>query len=54
MEKKEEPSLHLDDKSVKFSLVIQPHPTLSDPMNRRPPGLPVHHQLPEFTQAHVV
>ena len=24
-----------------------------DPMNRSTPGLPVHHQLPEFTQAHV-
>ena len=28
-------------------------PTLCDPMNRSPPGLPVHHQLPEFTQTHV-
>ena len=27
--------------------------TLSDPMNRSMPGLPVHHQLPEFTQTHV-
>ena len=27
--------------------------TLCDPMNRRTPGLPVHHQLPEFTQIHV-
>ena len=26
---------------------------LCDPMNRRMPGLPVHHQLPEFTQTHV-
>ena len=25
-------------------------PTLCDPMNRSTPGLPVHHQLPEFTQ----
>ena len=24
-----------------------------DPMNRSTPGLPVHHQLPEFTQTHV-
>ena len=23
-----------------------------DPMNQSPPGLPVHHQLPEFTQTH--
>ena len=27
--------------------------TLSDPMNCSRPGLPVHHQLPEFTQTHV-
>ena len=27
--------------------------TLCDPMNRDTPGLPVHHQLPEFTQTHV-
>ena len=28
--------------------------TLCDPMNRSTPGLPVHHQLPEFTQTHVL
>ena len=28
-------------------------PTLCDPMNCSMPGLPVHHQLPEFTQTHV-
>ena len=28
-------------------------PTLCDPMNLSTPGLPVHHQLPEFTQTHV-
>ena len=33
--------------------VAQSCPTLCDPMNRSTPGLPVHHQLPEFTQAHV-
>ena len=27
--------------------------TLCDPMNRSTPGLPVHHQLPEFTQTPV-
>ena len=27
--------------------------TLCDPRNRGTPGLPVHHQLPEFTQTHV-
>jgi len=30
--------------------VAQSCPTLCDPMNRSTPGLPVHHQLPEFTQ----
>ena len=39
--------------SVKFSSVAQSCPTLCDPMNRSTPGLPVHHQLPEFTQTHV-
>ena len=38
--------------SVQFSSVAQSCPTLCDPMNRRTPGLPVHHQLPEFTQTH--
>ena len=32
---------------------VQSCPTLCDPMNRSTPGLPVHHQLPEFTQTHV-
>ena len=36
-----------------FSSVAQSCPTLCDPMNRSTPGLPVHHQLPEFTQSHV-
>ena len=30
--------------------VAQSCPTLCDPMNRSTPGLPVHHQLPDFTQ----
>ena len=34
--------------------VAQSCPTLCDPMNRSTPGLPVHHQLPDFTQTHVV
>ena len=38
---------------VQFSSFAQSCPTLCDPMNRRTPGLPVHHQLPEFTQTHV-
>ena len=36
-----------------FSSVAQLCPTLCDPMNHSTPGLPVHHQLPEFTQTHV-
>ena len=39
--------------SVQFSSVTQSCPTLCDPMNHSTPGLPVHHQLPEFTQTHV-
>ena len=39
--------------SVQFSSVTQSCLTLCDPMNRSTPGLPVHHQLPEFTQTHV-
>ena len=38
---------------IKFSSVAQSCPTLCDPMNRSMPGLPVHHQLLEFTQTHV-
>ena len=38
---------------VQFSEVVQSCPTLCDPINRSTPGLPVHHQLPEFTQTHV-
>ena len=36
--------------SVQFSSVAQSCPTLCDPMDHSMPGLPVHHQLPEFTQ----
>ena len=36
-----------------FSSVAQSCPSLCDPMNRSTPGLPVHHQLLEFTQTHV-
>ena len=39
--------------SIQFSSVTQSCPTLWDPMNCSMPGLPVHHQLPEFTQTHV-
>ena len=39
--------------SVQFSSVAQSCQTLCDPMNCSMPGLPVHHQLREFTQTHV-
>ena len=36
--------------SVQLSSVAQSCPTLCNPISRSTPGLPVHHQLPEFTQ----
>ena len=39
--------------SVQFSSVTQSCPTLCDSMDCSTPGLPVHHQLLEFTQTHV-
>ena len=39
--------------SVQFSSVAQSCPALCDPMNHSTPGLPVHYQLPEFTQTRV-
>ena len=39
---------------VQFSSVARLCPTLCDPVNRSTPGLPVHHQLPEFTQIHAI
>ena len=36
-----------------FSSVAHSCLTLCNPMNRSTPGLPVHHQLPEFTRTHV-
>ena len=39
--------------NVSVSSVTQSCLTLWDPMNCSTPGLPVHHQLPEFTQTHV-
>ena len=39
--------------SVQFISVAQSCPTLCNPMDCSTPGLPVHHQLPEFTQTHV-
>ena len=51
--KKEVISLIIDLSSVQFSSIAQSCLTLCDPMNHSMPGLPVHHQLPEFTQTHV-
>ena len=39
--------------TIQFNSVAQSCPALCNPMNRSTPGLPVHHQLPEFTQTHV-
>ena len=38
---------------VQLNSVAQSCPTLCDPIDRSTPGLPVHHQLLEFTQTHV-
>ena len=40
-------------RSDQIRSVTQSCPTLCDPMNCSTPGLPVHHQLLEFTQTHV-
>ena len=47
------PLEHLSLDHFQFSSVALSCPTLCDPMNCSTPGLPVHHQLPEFTQTHV-
>ena len=39
--------------NIEFSSVTQLCPTLCNPIDCSMPGLPVHHQLPEFTQTHV-
>ena len=45
--------IHQHESAIQFSSVTQSCPTLCDPMNRSTPGLPVHHQLLEFTQTHI-
>ena len=57
--------LSCDIKLIMCTIVQEPHinyqirsvaqscPTLCNPMNRSTPGLPVHHQLPAFTETHV-
>ena len=44
---------HIIIEQVQFSSVAQSCPTFCNPMDCSTPGLPVHHQLPEFTQTHV-
>ena len=44
---------YISHSSSQFSSVAQSCPTLCDPMNHSTPGLPVYHQLPEFTETHV-
>ena len=56
--KKKNPTEHLQQPNtiffnIHFSSVHQSCLTLFDPMDCSTPGLPVHHQLPEFTQTHV-
>ena len=43
----------MNQPSVQFSSVAQSCPTLCNSMNHSMPGLPIHHQLPEYTQTHV-
>ena len=45
--------MSLHEQEWKFSSIAQSCPTLCDPMDCSTPGLPGHHQLPEFTQTHV-
>ena len=45
--------LNITNYSFQFSSVAHSCPTLCDPMNHGMPSLPVHHQLPEFTQTYV-
>ena len=46
--------LPLGEGHIQISSVAQSCLTLCDPLNRSTPGLPVHHQLPEFTQTHAL
>ena len=46
-------NFHKQFTNFQFSLVAQLCPTLCDPMDCSTPGLPVHQQLPQFTQTHV-
>ena len=50
--KKEILSIYYIPATLQFSSVTQSCLTLCDPLNCSMPGLPIHHQLPEFTQTH--
>ena len=52
LQSKGPPRVFSNTTCVHFSSVAQSCPTLCDPMNCSMSGLPVHHQLPEFTQTH--
>ena len=45
--------IHEAHRSDQIRSVSQSCPTLCDPMKRSMPGLPIHHQFPEFTEMHV-
>ena len=45
--------IHLPSNEAQFSSITQSCPTLCDPVDCSRPDLPVHQQLPEFTQTHV-
>ena len=49
----EDQNIFLKDDKNQIRSVAQSCLTLCDPMNLSMPGLPVHHQLPEFTQTQV-
>ena len=51
-ERRSTQSIEKEISLVQFSSVTQSCPPLCDPMDCSMPGLPVHHQLPEFTQTH--
>ena len=44
---------NFSDPRIQFSSVAQSCPTFCDPMDCRMAGLPIHRQLPEFTQTHI-
>ena len=44
---------YMEAPDYNISSVAQSCPTLCNPMNRSMPGLPVYHQLSQFTQTHV-